>query len=95
MVIIGRRWFDRIPGNTYHSAELLREKEGGGYEQLARVPFAYGNGDQYQQTAFMEAVKLELYKDTPEDWRKFHFSRESGGDGHLFRVSDVGRRKDL
>ena len=44
---------------------------------------------------FKEAVKLGLYKDNAEDRRKFNFSRQSGGDGNLFTVSDVGRKKDL
>ena len=90
MVIIGRRWFDRGPGNTYHSAELWKDGE-----LVARVPFIYGYGDQYRETAFKEAVKLGLYKDNAEDRRKFNFSLASGGDGNLFTVSDVARKKDL
>lgn len=44
--IIGRRWFDRINGNTYHSVEVYK-----GGKLLERVPFQYGYGDGYMQTA--------------------------------------------
>ena len=97
LTIIGRRWFERTNGNTYHSVEIYDENG----KQLARVPFAYGYGSQYQQTALAECVKLGLYSDErgPHgghvDYRKFTFSKESGGDGNLFSVSDVKRKKDL
>lgn len=87
LTIVGRRWFDRVYGNTYHSVELYRDDE-----RLAYVPFAYGYGDQYRQTAFKEAVKLGLYKE--DEYVKFSFSKTTG-DGNFFTVSDVGRKKDL
>jgi hypothetical protein len=96
LTIIGRRWFDKINGNTYHSVEIWQ-----GGKMLVRVPFAYGYGNQYQQTALIEAVKLGLYPGTPakhggfEAYRQFVFSKKSGGDGHTFSVSDVRRKKDL
>jgi len=96
LTIIGRRWFDRGPGNTYHSVEVYQ-----GSKLLVRVPFAYGYGNQYQQTALDALVKLGIYPDTPGPsggyaaFRQFCFSKESGGDGHLFSVSDVKRKKDL
>jgi hypothetical protein len=97
LTIIGRRWFDRVNGNTYHSVELYGEDG----KRLAYVPFRYGYGDQYRQTAFDEAVKLGLYsgEEYPEsggkvDYRKFNFSKPEG-DGNFFSVSDVARKKDL
>lgn len=96
LTIIGRRWFDKVNGNTYHSVEVWQDGK-----QLARAPFTYGYGQQYQQTALDLCVKLGLYPDTPAPhgsylaYRQFVFSRESGGDGNLFIVSDVRRKKDL
>lgn len=87
LTVIGRRWFEKTNGNTYHSVEVYE-----GNKRLVRVPFAYGYGSQWQQTAFQELVKLGLYQDTPDDYRRFHFS---DGDGHLFSVTDVARKKDL
>lgn len=88
LTIIGRRWFEKTNGNTYHSVEL-RGEDG---KLLARVPFCYGYGDQYRQTAFAEAVKLGLYAEG--DYGKFVLSK-TAGDGNLFTVSDVARKKDL
>lgn len=96
LTIIGRRWFDKVNGNTYHSVELWREGK-----MLGRVPFTYGYGSQYQQTALEMAVKLGLYPDTPGPhggylaYQQFVFSKASGGDGNHFSVSDVRRKKDL
>lgn len=44
--IIGRRWFERVNGNTYHSVEVYK-----GDKLIERVPFQYGYGDGYMQTA--------------------------------------------
>lgn len=46
ILIQGRRWFDSINGNTYHSVSV--EVDG---EVIGVEPFAYGYDDQYQQTA--------------------------------------------
>lgn len=94
--IVGKRWFDRLAGNTYHSVEVYQEEK-----LLVRVPFAYGYGDGYKQTAFKELVRLGHYSDERtasghyHDFRRFAFSKESDGDGNLFLVSDVARKKDL
>jgi hypothetical protein len=45
--IEGRRWFQRTYGNTYHSVRIFRDGE-----QVAYLPFQYGYGEQYLQTAF-------------------------------------------
>ena len=94
--IIGRRWFEKTNGNTYHSVEVYKDGE-----LLGRIPFAYGYGDQYKQTALDLLVKLGHYPNTEakhggyECYRQFTFSKQSGGDGNFFSVSDVARKKDL
>ena len=106
--IIGRRWFDRKYGNTYHSVAVYKDGD-----LIGSVDFAYGYGDQYKQTAYGILQNLGYYRGSVEmkdgqgrvigydnkpyneDYRKFNFSKRSGGDGNLFTVSDVGRKKDL
>lgn len=44
--IEGRRWFQRGPGNTYHSVRIWKDGE-----QIAHLPYQYGYGDGYLQTA--------------------------------------------
>lgn len=45
--IEGRRWFQKTYGNTYHSVRIFKEGQ-----QIAYIPFEYGYGDQFLQTAF-------------------------------------------
>ena len=45
--IEGRRWFQRGPGNTYHSVRIFRDGA-----QVAYLPFQYGYGEQFLQTAW-------------------------------------------
>ena len=41
------RWFDKINGNTYHSVQIIRHRDGA----ILRHAMTYGYGDQYKQTA--------------------------------------------
>jgi len=50
--IEGRRWFDRVNGNTYHSARVYVDGE-----LTLAVPFQYGYGDQYMWTAWSALVE--------------------------------------
>jgi hypothetical protein len=52
--VIGRRWFDRVNGNTYHTAEV--EVNG---TTLGKSPMTYGYDDQYLETA--KEILLEQY----------------------------------
>ena len=44
--IEGRRWFQRTYGNTYHSVRIFANGA-----QLAYLPFQYGYGEHFLQTA--------------------------------------------
>lgn len=46
IVVVGRRWFDKQGGNTYHSVTVFVNGS-----QVGRVPFAYGYDSHYLQTA--------------------------------------------
>lgn len=89
ITIIGRRWFDRINGNTYHSVQCVINGE-----QVAYVPFAYGYDDQYIQTGANELHKLGYlpnWGDRSVFWR---YCEENGITLFTTR-SDVSRKKDL
>jgi len=87
--VTGKRWFQRTNGNTYHSVLVERVfGVGESYkrEVLAYVPFQYGYGDHYLQTAAeilgMEyGEMLESMRKQPELW--------------VVNVYDVSRKKDL
>lgn len=50
IVIIGRRWVHKGPGNTYHDAEII--VHGSGKKVIHhRTSMDYGYGDGYLQTA--------------------------------------------
>ena len=44
--IEGRRWFSS-DGNTYHSVRIFHDAK-----QIVFIPYEYGYGDQFLQTAF-------------------------------------------
>ena len=46
------KWFDKTNGNTYHSCQIIRHKDG----FTIFAPMQYGYGEQYKQTA-LEAMK--------------------------------------
>ena len=46
ITILGRKWRDKINGNTYHSARVIADGE-----LVAVAPFQYGYGDQWQWSA--------------------------------------------
>lgn len=52
MVIIGRKWFNKVNGNTYHTVEIQLNGE-----FFCKSKMTYGYGDHWRQTA------LELLQD--------------------------------
>ena len=88
IVITGRRWFDRINGNTYHSVKCWVNGD-----LLVNIPFCYGYEDQYQYTAFNELIKMGVIKSEPNlvFWRWCEDNKVK----KIVEVSDVQRKKDL
>ena len=80
----GRRWFDRVNGNTYHTVECFK-----GSEFLFKTPMTYGYGDQYRHTGFEELVRRGEITSSPNN-PLWHYK-----DQILFIASDVTRKKDL
>ncbi len=58
-VIHAKKWRDRINGNTYHSARVLDTEA---HLQLA-VPFQYGYGEQFLQSASEVMIKNNWIKE--------------------------------
>lgn len=91
ITVVGRRWRDRVYGNTYHTADI--------YGKLVhKVPFSYGGDSMYEQNAvewliengFLKAKKYPS-GGYPTLWRLAEdhgFQKES-------RVTDVSRKRDL
>lgn len=86
ITIIGRRWFQKTYGNTYHSVTVQVDGE-----TIGRVDLAYGYGDQYIQSAH-ELLQKAGYCG---DWNAFFQDRMDHRDKYTITVSDVGRQKDL
>lgn len=94
ITIIGRRWFQRTNGNTYHSVDVWVNGK-----HVYRLDYVHGYGDQYLQSA-TEWLKENGFIN-PEHYR------QSGCSESLQRycqrkkinlvctVSDVGRKRDL
>lgn len=101
ITIIGRRWFDKINGNTYFSAVGLIN----GIE-VVNIPFEYGYGDHYadqidhyadQIFAKMEKAgycpDVEHYNNSGSE-RLWQYCERKGLVKYV-SVSDVTRKKDL
>jgi hypothetical protein len=95
ITVVGRRWFNRNQGNTYHSAEILVN---GLF--VHKTPYEYGYGGQYEETA---AEWLEKNGFMPGRERHANTGgRESLGRycerhdvAYSCGVTDVSRKKDL
>ncbi len=87
--IIGRRWFQKTYGNTYHSVTVIVDGE-----TVGHVPLAYGYGEQYIQSAFEILQKAGVYSQAA-DYSEFCTDRMKHRDRFTITVSDVARQKDL
>lgn len=94
VTIIGRRWFDKVNGNTYFTAiGLINNVE------VVSVPFEYGYGEQYvyatfkamQEAGYMPDVRQHENGSSEPFWSYC----ERKGLHKLTTVSDVKRKKDL
>lgn len=87
ITVIGRRWFERVNGNTYHSVSVYVDGD-----LLERVPFTYGYGSQFEQSASDVLANAGLVpKGTYTLSRYFREHNVS----YVCEVSDVARKKDL
>lgn len=87
--IVGRRWFDRVNGNTYFTANIYK-----GRELIAVIPYQYGYGDQYRQAALDWFIEQGIYPPDKNSYGGSAYCIEFYAD-NLFLVFDVKRKKDL
>jgi hypothetical protein len=94
LAIIGRRWFQKTNGNTYHSVEIVVDGR-----QVHRINYAYGYDSQYRENAKNWLLEngylpgMETKPGTPGEslWRYC----ERSGIALVDTVTDVARKKDL
>jgi len=91
IVIIGRRWFRRGPGTTYHTSEIVVDGV-----TVHKTPREYGYGDQYADTAFRWLLAQGIIP-APEHAHECHWRhiRDNLGIAYSYRAIDVPREKDL
>ena len=85
-VIIGKKWFDKLYGNTYHSVVVIDVKTN---ECIVDVPFSYGYGEQWKHTAYDYLVNKKIVKE------KDRHNHELNRKRFIYVCSDVQRKKDL
>jgi len=89
IIVVGRRWFERTNGNTYHSAEIYVNGH-----MVHKIGFTYGYGSQYEWNAF-EWLKTNGYiKTLPYRCCPSTYCRENGIVWNS-TVTDVKRKRDL
>lgn len=84
-----RRWFQSSVGNTYHSVKVYLDGK-----LLKHIPFEYGYGEQYLQTA-AEALAEAGYYDMGKAYEQFYADRMNDRSRFIVTVQDVTRKKDL
>jgi len=84
--IEGRRWFQRTYGNTYHSVKIWIDGE-----QVANLPYQYGYGDSFLQTA-LDWLKANGKVPANAEYGTRYLREELGG---TYSCIDVSRQKDL
>lgn len=96
VTILGRTWFDRVNGNTYHSARVFVDGK-----HVATVPFQYGYGNQFEWNAVDALERANIFKGKQARQRNANGSAESGwswlrdrlGLGYLVSVSECLKRE--
>ena len=89
IIINGRRWFDKINGNTYHTASA-NVIFADGSDRSFSIQYQYGYGDQYLQSAW-DAIKKAKLVTGEIPWQYCRDNKIK----LITNVSDVARKKDL
>ena len=98
IAILGKRWFDKNHGNTYHAVEVFVDGE-----FIDKENFKYGYGDQFIETGMGLLQKHHLMDDTEEklpsgmdkDLYDFEMDRRKHPGKYVVAVCDVERKRDL
>lgn len=92
IIIIGRRWFEKTTGNTYHTTRIYLD-----CEEIGTTEIQYGYGDQYLWTAFEWLEENgHIARNTPGGRTEPPWVYcERVGCKLSYSLTEVGRRKDL
>lgn len=88
IVINAKRWFDKLYGNTYHSVRVYHNGN-----ELGFIPFEYGYGNHYLQTA-KKIIERETMLNVSPKYLDIRTLEEMGVKV-VDNVTDVTRKKDL
>lgn len=88
VTVIGRKWFSKMCGNTYHSVTVYVDGQ-----CIGRIPYRYGYGSQYEETALELLQQKGYYTDTTENMLCTVVRKE--GDILNSECTQVTRKKDL
>jgi hypothetical protein len=84
--IEGRRWFQKTYGNTYHSVRIWIDGK-----QVCTLPFAYGYGEGWLQTA-LDWLREQKLIPEGQNYGTMYLRETLGG---TYSCVDVTRRGDL
>lgn len=90
ITVIGRRWFQRTYGNTYHTAEIIVDGV-----TAHKTPREYGYGDSYADTAFRWLLENNIVPAAQDRSCHWQHLRDDLGIAYTYRAVDVERQKDL
>jgi len=99
ITIIGRRWFDKINGNSYCTAKVLINGK-----LSFNLPYEYGYGEMYLQLCWHTLIKNNLLNPPAEVYMTKNYGKSYEDFWHygertkvrcFATVSDVARKKDL
>ena len=88
--IVTKRWFQKSYGNTYHSVSVYAASRTGKeykLELIGSIPFRYGYGEHYLNTA------SEILEISEQELRVM--LSEYGSEKFVIVCTDVSRKKDL
>lgn len=89
LTVIGRRWFNKTFGNTYHSVIALVDGQ-----EVVSIPYAYGYGNQWEWNA-LAALKARGLLPGVKEVESLWSYCERMGVIYTSTVTDVPRKKDL
>ena len=94
IILIGRKWFHKGPGNTYHSVSIYVDGK-----MVHKVDYCYGYGNQWEWTGAEWLnkngyVDLERFEGTGGHESLWRYC-EKHSIAYSCEVTDVQRKKDL
>lgn len=89
-LVIAKKWFDKIKGNTYHSVKITDLETG----KVYIVGKTYGYGSFYEYTAINKLIAERLIDAKYGEYEYYNYEIENNYP-IIWEVIDVKRKKDL